>query len=406
MNNQKTSQNNCLIAARLLIGFYIVYNVYLIPIGFFIPRLSIVTLILAGILTLSSVNIKLNSDFRYLMFFIIYAFTTGLLVAFDQGLIIGKTLFLIESLVLGIMLFNVSKDEKDLRQIIGIFAVGAIVVGVYSFFSVDYLYSQRGRLSLGEDFNANTFGIMLMYGVWSIIFTLHNEKTSFVRIVIIVFLCLLLLYTIVQTGSRKSAIGSLLILACYVIYVLIGQGKTKKGFSRVMIITLFIAFIVFVYFKFIDAFLERSETLMNRMDDIDTAGVGRWTLIKESFRVWSEHPIFGVGLDNNRYYTFTKQYAHNSFAEIFACTGLLGAALFLPIFYRMLVFLINGVSRIKKMLKFPAKYFIIVLILVYLFVCFTQINIYNQTHMIVTYFILTYIAINSKSNEKDSQIVV
>lgn len=406
MNNQKYSQNKYLIAARFLIGFYIAYNVYLIPIGFFIPRLSIVTLILAGALTLSSVNIKLNSEFRCLMFFIIYAFTTGLLVAVDHGLIIGKTRFLIESLIVGLIVLNVSKDEKDLKQIIDIFAVGAIFVGVYSFFNADYLYYQRGRLSLEEDFNANTFGVMLMYGVWSIIFTLHNEKTSFVRIIIIVFLCLLLLYTIVQTGSRKSSIGSLLILLSYAVYVLVGQGKTRKKYSKVIVVPLFVAFIAFVYFRYIDAFLERSETLINRMEDIDTAGVGRWGLVKESFRVWSEHPIFGVGLDNNRYYTFTRQYAHNSYAEIFACTGLIGAVLFLPIFYRMLVFLINGVSRIKSLLKFPAKYYMIVLILVYLFVCFTQINIYNQTHMIVTYFILTFIAINSKSNEKDSQIIV
>lgn len=406
MNNQKTSQNKYLIAARFLIGFYIAYNVYLIPIGFFIPRLSIVILILAGVLTLSSTKITLNSEFRGLLYFIIYAFTTGLLVAVDQGLIIGKTRFLIESFIVGVIVLNVSKDEKNLKQIIGIFAVGAIVVGVYSFFGVDYMYSNEGRLSLAEDFNANTFGVMLMYGVWSIIFTLHDEKTSFVRIVIIVFLCLLLLFTIVQTGSRKSAIGSLLILVSYAIYVFVGQGKTKKRFSKVLIVPLFIAFIVFVYFKYIDAFLERSETLMNRMDDIDMAGVGRWGLVKESFRVWSEHPIFGVGLDNNRYYTFTKQYAHNSFAEIFACTGLIGAILFFPIFYRMLFFLVNGVSRIKSLLKFPAKYYMIVLILVYLFVCFTQINIYNQTHMIVTYFILTFITINSKSNEKDSQFIV
>lgn len=406
MNNQKTTQNKYLIAARFLIGFYIAYNVYLIPIGFFIPRLSIVTLILAGVMTLSSTKITLNSEFRCLIFFIIYAFTTGLLVAIDRGIIIGKTRFLIESIITGVIVLNVSKDEKSLKQIIGIFAVGAVVVGVYSFFNVDYMYFQGGRLSLGEDFNANTFGVMLMYGIWSIIFTLHNEKTSFVRIVIIVFLCLLLLYTIVQTGSRKSSIGSLLILVSYAVYVLVGQGKIKERFSKVMIVPLFVAFIVFVYFKYIDAFLERSETLMNRMDDIDTAGIGRWWLVKESFRVWLDHPIFGVGLDNSRYFTFTRQYAHNSYAEIFACTGLIGAALFFPIFYRMLVFLINGVSRIKSLLKFPAKYYMIVLILVYLFVCFTQINIYNQTHMIVTYFILTFITINSKSNEKDSQIIV
>lgn len=406
MNNQLSSKNTYQKIALYLIGFYIAYNVYLRPIGFFVPRLSFVTLILAGAFTLFSTKITLSLEFRCLALFILYAFTSGLLVAIDTGLVMGKTRVLVESFVAGTIVFTIANDEDDLRKIIGMFAIGAIIVGVYSFFSMDYLYSDKGRLSLDEDFNANTFGVMLMYGVWSIIFTLYNEKKSFVRIVIIVFLSLLLLYAIVQTGSRKSSIGSILVLVSYVVYIFLGRGKSSKWFSKTIIVPLFIALIVFVYFRYIDAFLEKSETLMNRMDNMSLDGAGRWGLIKDSFRVWSEYPLFGVGLDNNRYYTFAKLYSHNSYAEIFACTGIIGVALFFPIFWRMLVFVTNGIKKIRNTLASSSKFFMIILILVYLGVCFTQINIYNRTHMFITYFILTFISINTKNNEKNIRFVV
>lgn len=385
--------------ARYLIGFYFAYNVFLVPIGFFIPRLSIITIFLAGAFTVSSVSINLTKEFRNLVFFIFYAFITGLIVAVDQGLIIGKTGFLLESVISGIILLNVTNDEDDFRTIVGLFALGATILGVYSFFSLDYFYSDRGRLSLEEGFNANTFGVMLMYGVWGIVFYFGNDTTKSIRMAIIVSLSLLLLYIIIQTGSRKSAIGSLFILVTYAINVVAG-GRASKKYSKLLIVPLFVGLIVFVYFRYIDAFLEKSETLMNRMEDLDVSGETRWSIILDTLRVWSDNPLLGVGLDNNRYHTITKMYAHNSYAEILACTGIFGAMLFFTVFWRMISFLIDKVKKAGQLIANSSEYFICVLILVYLFVCFTQINIYNQTHMFITYFILSFISISSKNNEK------
>lgn len=392
--------------AKYLIGFYFAYNVFLIPIGFFIPRLSIVILFLAGLLTLSSYSIRLTKEFRNLIFFIIYAFFTGLIVAVDHGMIIGKTKFLVESVISGIILLNVTNDENDFRTIVGLFALGAIILGVYSFFNLDYLfYSKQGRLSLGEDFNANTYGVMLMYGVWSIVFFLGNDTTKIVRMAVIVFLSLLLLYIIIQTGSRKSAIGSLLILVSYAIIVVVGGGASKYS-SKVIIIPLFIGLIVFAYFRYIDDFLEKSETLVYRMRDIGASEENRGALILDTLRVWSENPLFGVGIDNNRYHTITKMYAHNSYVEILACTGVFGAIIFFTIFWRMISFLIVKIKKVRQLFANLSEYYLCILILVYLFVCFTQINIYNQTHMFITFFILTFISISSKNNEKSIRSAV
>lgn len=393
-------------AARFLIGFYVMYNVFLVPIGIFIPRLSIVSLILSGLLTLMSGQFRLPKEYNFLLCFIGYAFLTGIIVAVDSDLVVRKTLFLIESLLAGIIIFCVVKNEADLRQLIALFTLGAIIVGVYSILKIDILYTERGRFSLSEDFNYNTLGVMLMYGVWGGIVIMNGKKITIFSIVLTIALSLLLLYSIIQTGSRKATLSTLFLMASYAFYVFIGSGGRKKGRSKLFIIPVFIGLIIFVYFRYVDMYLERSEALMNRMDQMDVDSQGRWGIILDTIRVWLENPILGVGLDNNRYHTHSGYYAHNSYAEVLACTGILGAALFYTMFWRMISYLVVQIKGIKNNIQQPMNIFFCMLILVYLFVCFTQINFYNQTHMFITYFILTFLSINLKNNENNIELVV
>lgn len=392
------------IGASCLIGFYIMYNVFLVPMGFFVPRLSVLVLLGAGILTLSSRKIRLTNEYKFLIGFIVYSFITGFFIAHNSNVVVNRLLFLTESVVSGIIILGAAKDSSSFRLIIGFFALGSILAAAYFFLNPSILVG--ARLSFDENFNSNTLGVMLMYGVWSIIYVLNCDKVTAIKALLTIVLILLVLFIIVQTGSRKSVLGALGIVVLYFIFlILTGGGSSKKKYG-LLVLGVVIGVIVYVYKHYLDSFLEAADTFINRMEDIEGSENNRLGLIIDSFRVFAEHPLFGVGLDNNRYYTIEKLYAHNSYVEILACTGIIGAFLFFPIFGRMLIFLFKGAMRIRDLLQDSASYYIYTLILVYLLICMTQINIYNQTHMFITYFILTYISMNSVSNEKKNNNVV
>ena len=394
MNYSLSSNNTNLKIARFLIGFYIAYNVFLAPIGYYVPRLSMILLVLAIFFTVEAKRVHLSFEFKCLLLFTFYSLLSGYLVAINKGMVTQQVSFLVESVIAGIIIFNVSTDENELKQIVGFFSAGAIIVGVYLLFNGVALITDSGRLSLNEDFNSNTLGIMLMYGIWGVMFFFGSNKMTIIKIALIVFLSLVMFYSIIQTGSRKSSLSAIFLIVSFAIFIFLGKDKSR-GASKIIIITAFIALVVYAYFWYIDSFLMRSEMLMNKMDFIHDDGDFRQQIIKDSIRVWIENPIFGVGLNNNRFHTIYKMYAHNSFAEILACTGIIGAILFFPIFWRFIVFFLSSLKKIKELYTTPSVYFMCILILAYFFVCYTQINLYNQTHMFITYFILSFISIRT-----------
>ena len=66
----------------------------------------------------------------------------------------------------------------------------------------------------------------------------------------------------------------------------------------------------------------------------------RINMIREGFQLLSASPIIGVGLGNYTYASSFGTYSHNTIAEAFATTGLLGASIYfstyLIIFYKLL----------------------------------------------------------------------
>lgn len=404
MRTLSNRNDKTLLVATFIIGLYIMYNVFLVPIGYYIPRLSMALLFVSGCLTLVSKNIRVPKEYWVLIIFATYAFASGIIVAYNLDTVVRQSLFLMESVIAGIIIFNVSKDTKSLSVLTGLFALGALLTVLYILRHPDLL--MMTRLSLNEGFNSNTLGVMLMYGIWSIIFTLNYKQPSIIKIVITLVLTLVIFYLLIQTGSRKSTLGSMLILGVYVIYILIvNGGKRGKAFNHILLSFAIFGFLIFIYYRYINSFLEASETFQSRMETVDDSGVTRWEIINSSLNVWSDHPILGVGLDNIRYYTETRQYSHNSYVEILGCTGIVGAALFFVIYWHMISFVFMNIKKFKALLINPSVFYMCLLILVFLIVCFVQINIYNQTHMFITYFILSFISLYNNSDEKSTSVI-
>ena len=393
-----------LFLARCCLAIYMVYNVYLVPIEFFIPRLSIMMLFLSTLLTVISVKpLKVKKEIQILFGFLIYAITTGVIVAIDTGILFGQALFLFESIWAGAVFFNLVKDVQSFRLFTLAFALGSFMLGAYCVLNPNLLLTVNGRVTLGEDFNANTLGVILMFGSWFVIFTMNGDKTGIVRISITFALLLLLLYVIILSASRKAVFGyAFFVLAWFVQMFIGGSAKTKK-IIRIVGMPLLVVLGIYIYQRFSDSFIDASEILFKRMDTVEEGMSDRESIIKESWSVFLDNPIIGVGLDNNRFHTAMKLYAHNSYFELLACTGIIGAFIFFSLYYKMLAYLFRHLKRINQFIQQPLVYYTSTLIVVYLFIGYGQIHMYNQNLMFILYFIFALISFDQQAQDNISR---
>ena len=86
----------------------------------------------------------------------------------------------------------------------------------------------------------------------------------------------------------------------------------------------------------------------------------RHDMYVEGFKIFLQHPIFGVGLNNFGKYFYTGQYSHSDYMEPLATTGLVGFA-FYQAFY---VILFLRTRRLLKVVTDPGVRYKLKMILI------------------------------------------
>lgn len=395
------SCSNKTIWAMRLISIYIIYNTSFVQLGYYIPRLSIVLLVLSLILTvIGNVNHFRFSDCKALsliLAFTVYSFLIGIVVSREFSTTYSQVLNLFETLVVGYILVALTSQLKKIDYISLSLGAGAVIMAI--FLITRGVVGATGRMSINEDFNANTAAVYMGFGSWCIGQVTSRMKSKILGIIIMVSCSALLLYSIILTGSRK---GLALVLLTIVAWLLIHYREYIKKIPLVQkIIYLAVLFLVvyFIISKYAGNFIESSFVLMERMDRLNEA-VGeegwKWGMIKDAFRVMSEHPMFGVGLDNNRYYSIYGMYAHNTYAELWACSGIIGTFLFYAVFVYVIKWIVAPViNRMQCEIDRQADIdFVFVLLLLFLFICFNQICMYNFNLMLILYTLIAYSFLN------------
>ena len=104
---------------------------------------------------------------------------------------------------------------------------------------------------------------------------------------------------------------------------------TKENHNPWFRFLLIISLLGAVYW-FVPALAE--EIMDSRLGErLDTAGTSanRFLLIQESISTGLHHPFMGVGPGNFRLFSFEQVFAHNTYLELFANTGLIGMFIFI-----------------------------------------------------------------------------
>ncbi|SHK85790.1 O-Antigen ligase [Fibrobacter sp. UWT2] len=356
-------------------GLYIVFSRALEPIGWISSNLVWMIVGLLFIFTLICDNFRFNVNGVIILegLLVVASAVTGIIVADNKEFFFDALKTLSLSLIVGYSMLNITINQKNVNWFVYSWVLSGVILCLYIIKSGGYTFGKIVRISLNEATNANTLAVFLMFCVWGLIFLLTTKKVKPLMIVIYVILFALFVYVILNTASRKAFIGVLIIVSMWAIFGLIPFLRKMNFIYRSLVIALLFFVPIFVVNRFGDAFLSAFE-LMNARMEMLSSNTERSDLIKDAFLVFENHPLFGVGLNNYKIFSFNGKYSHNTYVEILACTGIIGA------FWAYCIWGLQ-IWKIIKMFKNRANKLLLVnvlsLFIVLAFICVGQILYYN-----------------------------
>lgn len=255
-------------------------------------------------------------------------------------------------------------------------------------FGTALLYARTHILTLGYDYssdritddvlNANLLAYYTFFAS-SIVFLLRDEVANKLlkRVLSIAFFALfpLSFYMAIITASRQVLVVQipLLLLFTYVRYYM--------G-SRRSLLFLFVSTIVCIgVYVLSDSIVEifNNSLLSKRMDYVTEDG--RITLIRQAWEVGWQHPLVGVGPNCFQIVT-GDAFAHNTYLELFADTGLFGMCIYI---YMLFVFLKEQYRRYKST---KDKQFLVILFIGLIYAIANNFYVYYLTSWLLSFFVL------------------
>lgn len=208
----------------------------------------------------------------------------------------------------------------------------------------------------------------------------------------------LLFAILIFGGSRKN----LVVIPLITIYFAISSGSVSNKL-RNFLLSLAVVICGFYALMTLDFLSQIRDTFFQMITGVsssiatDASTQERLYLIDTAKQVWWDHPILGVGWDNFRYYNGLHVYAHNSYFELLACTGIIGFCLYYYYYLRLLgrsvMHALRGVSNEWDML-------VIGVMIGFLIQEYGAITLYGRERMIMLLIVSTAYSIGTGNKVK------
>ena len=225
---------------------------------------------------------------------------------------------------------RVDKPE-DVNRLFTIYILMTVFFGTFALrksiehFGIGSFYLER--LGLYDGINPNTIAISLIFSIVLLIYfynTVRIPRERMAIILVIVYLSVLLIIT----GSKKGILG--LVFGVLLYKILSSTLKRKIKYILISLIVLIILWQCVMNIPFLyDAVGYRLESMFAVFGTgiVDGSTENRLLLIKNAIEVWSNHILFGIGLNNFSVVQTvggSGYYAHNNYFELLADLGIIG----------------------------------------------------------------------------------
>lgn len=263
--------------------------------------------------------------------FAITSLFAGYFVAVDVHQLISSVFLYCQYLIMIAVICFISVYDDGIDFIVAVMTVLAFICAVTTiFWGVPFGNSEQ--ITMGAFMNPNASGLLMVFGMFGLLYRLdiHNK----LNILLVTSGIIMFLYTVILSASRKSFLAATLLLMYWFAFCLQGViGKISLG-KKVLTVAALVLIVTFSFYLlapfFQDSFLvSRFTTLASEGDE------NRILMYKEALEYFKSSPLFGVGFNNFRLLSATGTISHSTYAEVLACTGLLGTFLYLGAYITM-----------------------------------------------------------------------
>lgn len=176
--------------------------------------------------------------------------------------------------------------------------------------------------------NSNALGFMMWYGIVVVSALWVLWKNNWLMKAALVGIALLLLFVLLNSGSRKNAFA-VVVYASILIYYL---GRSGYRFGAVALTAVALVF----YFVVEDQSNVVSDSALGQRfqsDNVERGAEFRLLLIEEGINFFLSHPLMGISLGSFTTYSAYGKMSHNDYVEVLSGTGLVGILLYLAVYY-------------------------------------------------------------------------
>ena len=226
--------------------------------------------------------------------------------------------------------------------------------------------------------NANLYALFINI---SFIFLLQKigRPNHLIKYVLIFSAIALVIFEIINTGSRKGIFFTMLIIIFYYFSSIKKVGNLNKIIYVTIGLFIFSQFILYIvnsqyFYRFFEGFYYK---------EISITELHRYALAQDGIRLFYERPIFGWGADGFRYFNnidFT--YSHMNFLELLVNYGIVGFILFYSMYFSIFR-KIKGIHMIEKKLVINDKHIFIFFLIVTLILDVGMVRIFERMYWLI-----------------------
>ncbi|MDB2410055.1 O-antigen ligase family protein [Pseudomonadales bacterium] len=374
-----------------------------------LERLYLLILLFAFIIEAlrNHLSLKITPAHQILFFWFGWATLTSLF-AISPDLAITKLIACAIRIAAATIIFSMIIRHNAYSSLAWSFVVAGLGGGMFCFLFPSSATDFNGRF-FGTVANANTFGVQITAGLACGLYLLSTvNKFKLVMTPLLIAIILFFVYLIIASGSRKAAVGMLLVVGLFGLSWS-RQIAKKSILKAVLPIVAGVIAVIVIGFAVVqsshgDRFVRIYEGfVLGKKDRIESSEQHRLHMYEKGWELAMENPVLGIGLDNFRLSSVGGlsgsfgTYAHSNYIELMVGTGMLGMGLY---YLAWLIVAINGMG--KKHRYRPEAQISMILLFIMCAYDFAGVSYYSKVSWVIYALILAGIY-NLKTVKNTSQ---
>lgn len=299
-----------------------------------------------------SLSLKITTAHKILFFWFGWATLTSLF-AIEPDLAIIKLIACAIRIAAATIILAMIVRYNAYSSLAWSFVIAGVGGGLFCFLFPSSATDLTGRF-FGTVANANTFGVQITAGLACGLYLLSTvNKLKLLKIPILLMIIIFFAYLIIASGSRKAAVGMLLVVGLFGLSW--SRQIAKKSLMKALLpviagtVAIIVMGVAVVQSSHGDRFVRIYDGfILGKKDRIESSEEHRLQMYEKGWELAMENPILGIGLDNFRLASAGGlsgsfgTYAHSNYIELMVGTGVLGMLLY---YLAWLTVAISGVQK-------------------------------------------------------------